>query len=463
MSWDFWGDQSKKTASYTASRIGGAEPDDPTEIQDENTSSIFSGGSISSNGQQCFDSQECGSGWACVGGRCVFLSGAVQGSKNTESGTTAGCGSGPDGSGSGSGGGGGGGGGGGCAAGTGNGGGRNGGGCTKTGAGDCGGSGSGGGGGGGGGGDDCCGGVRCCRQGGCSCGPCPPPNNCSQFCAAQKSSTGDSGPGCRPGNECDECSACQQEDETGEYKCLPRDGGPCYCPGGTVCSGCTSCDERGSCVDDASRCLDCCNCFLECPCGVRVERRICIPHVKTGVTCPTICRAGLNCDAACPPPPDPVPEPCDCNCENDCGDCEICNAAGECVPDPDCDRDIITSWEIPQATYPYKTFTCACLDPSCSSCGPGPGSENAVEYPGRIYSGCGPAPHSLRYTGETIFVVDCENCASYGTRSNTWELVDGNGSVIAFIAGAGVSGSAAQWTGKDPAGDVPVLINTEYC
>ena len=48
---------------------------------------------------------------------------------------------------------------------------------------------------------------------------------------------------------------------------------------------------------------------------------------------------------------DPLPpecEPCDCNCDNECGDCEICNAAGKCVRDnnppccdapcPDCQR-----------------------------------------------------------------------------------------------------------------------------
>jgi len=30
-------------------------------------------------------------------------------------------------------------------------------------------------------------------------------------------------------------------------------------------------------------------------------------------------------------------EPCDCHCENDCGECEVCSASGNCVYDPDCD------------------------------------------------------------------------------------------------------------------------------
>lgn len=30
---------------------------------------------------------------------------------------------------------------------------------------------------------------------------------------------------------------------------------------------------------------------------------------------------------------------CDCNCDNDCGDCEICNASGICEPDPECEDD----------------------------------------------------------------------------------------------------------------------------
>ena len=37
-------------------------------------------------------------------------------------------------------------------------------------------------------------------------------------------------------------------------------------------------------------------------------------------------------------------EECDCNCNNDCGDCEICNAQGECERDPVCDATTVDIW-----------------------------------------------------------------------------------------------------------------------
>jgi hypothetical protein len=48
---------------------------------------------------------------------------------------------------------------------------------------------------------------------------------------------------------------------------------------------------------------------------------------------------GFMCEyPPCPDPDDDPPglEPSDCNCHNDCGYCQVCNAAGECAPDPTC-------------------------------------------------------------------------------------------------------------------------------
>lgn len=65
---------------------------------------------------------------------------------------------------------------------------------------------------------------------------------------------------------------------------------------------------------------------------------------------------------------------CDCNCSNDCGDCETCNAAGECVPDQGCSNGECTSPSEP------------CYGDCCSE-----GSECEKWYRYRIEDTCIPS------------------------------------------------------------------------
>ena len=235
--------------------------------------------------------------------------------------------------------------------------------------GSCGSGGSGGGGCGGGGGggctttsggcspnpgQECCSEERCCRYSGtgaglavtCNCGPCPPPPpTCNEFCAAYSAANGTSAGGCSSNDECDECSQCELFE--GEHQCVPKENGaPCHCGGS--CGECEECNANGSCEYTGAGCQECCTVYFKCDCGIELGRTCCQP-VQTGTqfyteTCIGRCRALMNqqCSELCsnpPDPPDPTPdpiEPCDCNCDNDCGDCQICNSEGKCVPDPTC-------------------------------------------------------------------------------------------------------------------------------
>ncbi len=226
---------------------------------------------------------------------------------------------------------------------------------------------SGGGSGGGGGGGACCGSSRCCkfRSFGtptilthCSCGICPPEDRCQKFCADHSAATGSSGAGCQPGSECDECSSCERVGFSGTtdvFQCKTRPGGPCHCPEGVKCAECQRCGSSGTCESAGSdcspppppsppqppggggggggggECAESCTTFTvcgespSCPPGSRQTGSISTPD-KTCVLCEKCTPANDDCG----------PEPCDCNCENDCPDCFICNAEGECEPDPQC-------------------------------------------------------------------------------------------------------------------------------
>lgn len=182
----------------------------------------------------CYSSSQCGSGWACIGGKCVFQ--ATPGSEST-------CDTGPTG-------------GGGCSTGAPSG-------CTTS---NCGASGT---------EEECCG-SRCCRYsaggGGtifvqCFCGDCPKYNGercssdsqcasgsciagycgedgrCTAFCDGYYKSTGKLFPGCSQENVCDECSYCD-ENSPGDSSCARSETGPCWCTG---CDPGYQCNKDGNC------------------------------------------------------------------------------------------------------------------------------------------------------------------------------------------------------------------------
>jgi len=107
---------------------------------------------------------------------------------------------------------------------------------------------------------------------------------------------------------------------------------------------------------------------------------------------------------------------CDCNCNNDCGDCEICNAQGECVRDPNCCDSVEDQRVLYEVTTNYP---------------------NAANYTG--FNGCNQfGPESTRYTF-------CGNASdTYEIRSSTetyatWTSKPDSG-VISCAADTGFTG-----------------------
>jgi hypothetical protein len=237
--------------------------------------------------------------------------------------------------------------------------------------------------------DVCCGQGRCCRMGSvvqCFCGDCPPPpERCSQFCTSYLSSNGKMAAGCTDENTCDECSNCIDLGNFQGTACAKKIGGaPCWCENGGCYSKCDKCGEDGACTTDCENCQTCYKTVkfcdsgaysLECcysACDLTTSYSTCRDSFKCpdppgggGDPCAGDCYGQTFCDEPVPPCPDGasctdngfisaggktcnirtvcdksnVPESCkecDCNCDNDCKDCEICDASGECVPDPNC-------------------------------------------------------------------------------------------------------------------------------
>lgn len=122
---------------------------------------------------------------------------------------------------------------------------------------------------------------------------------------------------------CDDCKVCD-----GGICTKPEDNIPCYCKGGYPCGQCEKCSrEDGGCVAAPENCRKCCKtCTNGCEDG----------FIRCLIRCAPMDFKGFLCKYPDCPPSD-EPEPCDCNCHNDCPECTICNAAGECVPDPACD------------------------------------------------------------------------------------------------------------------------------
>lgn len=365
-----------------------------------------SGGWIGDNGGNwanqggtlCTSSSQCGSGYSCIGGRCIppTESGSGSGGGTGSGNSSASCPPDPspvppppdqD--------------------------------CGTTGptsdAGPCSSPGCGGAGGGGGNGyaEECCG-TRCCRIGGfgvqCYCGDCPPPGRCQEYCDAFYKVNYRQAEGCSKPTICSECEYCSTIAPFA--LCRPyQSGGPCHCGGSNGCSGqCETCKEDGTCEYNCNNCTSCitlynqlCNCLS----GPRyVTIRCCTSTCNENNLSFVKCREdGCNNPSVCPPTDPPKSDPCkgdcytrtccveggppecdfppcvqppscppcppnsscrnlgyisagdetcyieevcdksnvpdscgecDCNCQDDCPDCQYCDANGTCQPDPDC-------------------------------------------------------------------------------------------------------------------------------
>ena len=279
-----------------------------------------SGSSVQITTTRCSESSQCGSGFACVGGRCIqtLPSGGLDDSGNfLNCGADIGGDGLPGGSGSSGGGGG--------CGGPGNtsGGGSaslgtiygcgtaSGGSCTNTRGPSNSGSGSGGGGGG-----SC--GARCCRYGndgwGCYDGQCPPPPpTCSRFCS-EAEGLGANVITCNA-KKCDICEYC--DDSDGAPTCKRRSYDvDCRCD--YQCPGCMQCSSTGGCLIK--------NCPPQEPPPPALD---CEPKCTTVWNCDESgdgCVTYEKCEDL-----DPECEQCDCNCNEECGECETCNEqTGKC-------------------------------------------------------------------------------------------------------------------------------------
>ena len=268
---------------------------------------------------RCRDSNDCGSGWACNGGRCLQTD-SSNSPENSGGGDSTGCG---DDGGDGSGGG-----GGQCAPGpdefingeVGK--------CLKTGCGDDGGRPD-------GGPDSCCGEEKCCRfdlygivQ--CFCGNCPEPaSSCDQWCNDYLAANGEQGPNCSSENTCDECEDCRSK-EGGGNSCQPKtSGAPCFCEGsGNECSkdDCEACRKDGVCEEDCETCERCYETEVQCSCGI-VKKTCCFSACDQTKGYPE-CRASIDCSKHCPK------EPAE-SCEVKCTGVQWCD--GE-QPEPPCPK-----------------------------------------------------------------------------------------------------------------------------
>lgn len=375
--------------------------------------------------RKCYNSSTCGSGYACIGNECVPQFGA----SGMAAGQASGCGAGSTNGGTG--------------------------GCSEPGC--SGGVDDDGDGGGGGGGTPP--------------GPDPGPNgdpggNCNGWCDSYNKANGVPGPGCGPNSGCPECYRCNNLG-TAVGTCSQAVTS-CKCPGGT-CPDCQACGEDGVCTDASDLCETCCEATVPCPCERTAVCRICGPVGSLGPFDCLKC-AQSKCNEDCPPPPDPPgPEPCDCNCHDDCGECEICNAAGECEPDPLCDRGR-TTWTLSIPSYIVCGFE---APPSCEA----GGCEVVSPQEQTHVSGCGKLPHSLRQTTECAWVqgtsVTDYGCTQLTTnpahgavnQPSGWQVVDADGNVVLTFNGNYPNGwgGGAHPDSTSPGCVDPVLTAVSTC
>lgn len=246
---------------------------------------------------------------------------------------------------------------------------------------------------------DCPVGQRSCRYDAygtvnCFCGP-PEPQGCSRFCTNYYKSVGEIAPGCDD-LTCDECEYCDYIFVSATGECKPLGGGaPCHCDPGSV-PACYKCNKNGVVVEDFGNCFECVTINnFDCGCDISLSKTCCQPYGTPGLTLMNKCQIELaeQCAEECPPgatdpcagdcitkticqpgscpavpPNEPgkrntqtgcieaggegctlytecnmtnVPDYCeesDCNCHNDCPNCELCGADGKCYPDPSCDE-----------------------------------------------------------------------------------------------------------------------------
>lgn len=395
---------------------------------------------------RCYDSEQCASGFACVGGKCAY----VDPTGATGDGGTAGCGAGVGGSGGSGGGGAGGSGCGGPAASSG------GSGavasiqaCSTSSAGSClGVRGSQSGNSGGGGGRSC--GETCCQCSGdgcvCFAGRCPPPpSRCSRFCT-EAEGLGAGVMGCGP-YECGLCEYCDDSIEVvgGDPVCKRRTYDvDCRCD--YKCPGCMQCSSSGNCLikncppppkppEEPPN-----NCEPECR-----DTEVCVTNSSTGeVTCSTVQQCG-DLPEEC--------EPCDCNCSGDCPDCYICNSAGKCVPDPACDEDDCQPDSITvtliggSASYERRFSRFA----ACPCCDAGGVVDQKPTLTKTYSTDCGPLSVVIMSSPE-VTIEDMGLCSSnypqYGqdqrgsVTGGVYNVINGRGEIVGIGSWGGVGGQS---------------------
>lgn len=292
---------------------------------------------------------------------------------------------------------------------------------------------------------ECCG-SRCCYFGSassplpgvsCFCDECPPLPGCSSFCESYLKANGEVGPGCTEGpngNSCDSCTYCNGG------KCDDLFiGAPCWCKEPECGKDCETCDTTpgsptlGECIFSESSCQICVESYnFECPCGVLTSVKTCVPYGENPWTehnnkllkaCDDVCiRSDDPCsapecvtstffgeDAVCPPgaarsgniqvgdqtaiiceecTDNASCGACDCNCDDDCESCEICSPADcECIPDPEC-APCEGSWRVTATRVDIIPDLLFCSSPDLVS-DPGSYSELPTENTYKGTSGTG--------------------------------------------------------------------------
>jgi hypothetical protein len=183
---------------------------------------------------------------------------------------------------------------------------------------------------------DCPQGQRSCRYDAfgtvnCFCGP-PVYTGCSTFCTAYSASNGSDATGCS-GLSCDECSYCDEVFVSASGVCRPlQSGSPCHCRNEPI-PDCHRCDENGTVVPDSSSCQECvtisnyeCD---SCGDGQTITKTCCQPLGTDGLTLTNKCQDLLeqDCQSLCPPgEPGGAPTG---NCDGDCEPKTICQP-GSC-------------------------------------------------------------------------------------------------------------------------------------
>ena len=324
----------------------------------------------------------------------------------------------------------------------------------------------------------CCDGSTASTNSGTAQCPPPPPGDCSRFCDNALKATGEPPAGCSDGNTCSRCEFCSSS----QNKCVPLGSdAPCYCDSASGCGACERCSEEGDCVDDCASCQTCTIMLNHtCPCGTVGSFKCCVSACNAFSPSLADCAlAGCAKVDDCPPggdpcagdcvtittyDGDPVPPcppgkvcrtsgtisvgggtatlteqcdysglsddcfPCDCNCDSDCGDCEICNAAGVCVPDPLCQCTAIQTYTVNITRNSYTIANPKCSRPNgCGDIYTNPSASWTVRLNAKgplsiSYEDSGPVYRqgSCGYTeyimgSRLITIKDCEGKITYQT------------------------------------------------